>query len=215
MHLTEQERNSLVELVAQAESLTGAQLVTVVVGKSDSYDEAPWKAFALGAALAALAVAVALPRGWEVAVSTAHAAAIILGFGAAMALLTALLPWFARLFIERERREIEVAQFARSMFSSRGLGRTRGRLGVLILISLLERRATIVADDGFDGRVSPEDWQQVVARMTFLLRRRRPAGALRSGVQALQALLLEHGFLGPEELADLLPNAPIEMEEFQ
>lgn len=215
MHLTEQERNSLVELVAQAENCVGIQLVTVVVGKSDSYDEAPWKAFALGAALAALAVVVALPGGWEPAASAARAVAVVLGSGAILALLAVLLPPFARLFIEQRRRHTEVAQFAQSLFHSRGLGRTRGRTGILLLVSLFERQVAVLADDGFDGRIGPGDWQQIVARMTFLLRHHRPAGALRSGIQAVQALLLERGFLGPGVQADLLPDAPIEMEEGQ
>ncbi|MFN0040491.1 MAG: TPM domain-containing protein [Burkholderiales bacterium] len=213
MHLNDQERDSLVQLVAQTENRTGAQVVTAVVGKADSYAEAPWKAFALGAALSALATLLWLPGDWEPAETAARTAAVILGSGAILALLVVLLQPFARLFIDPLRRETEVRQFAQSLFYSRDLAGTRGRTGLLILVSLIERRVTILADKGFDSRISPDDWHQIVQRMTPFLQRRRPAGALRTGIQALQVLLLERGFFGPGLLTDEIADTPLEMRE--
>ena len=56
MVLTAQERQEINELAQQFETATGAQAVAAVIGKADDYPDIPWKAFALGAALAALAV---------------------------------------------------------------------------------------------------------------------------------------------------------------
>lgn len=44
--------------VAEVEKRTGVQIVVAVIEKSDSYPELPWKAFALGAAVAGLAVSL-------------------------------------------------------------------------------------------------------------------------------------------------------------
>ena len=91
MRMTEQDRTSIAARVAVLEARTGTQVVTAVVGKSDSYPEAPWKAFALGAAAAAL-LACRICRsaaGGEPAESPIQRrhVLVILGSGAILALL--------------------------------------------------------------------------------------------------------------------------------
>jgi putative membrane protein len=185
-----------------------------VVGKSDSYPEAPWKAFALGAAFSSLASVAwsLLAEDWAAGASALHVATVILGGGAVLALLSALLPSVASLFIDGLRREAEVTQYAQSLFFTKGLDRTRGRIGVLLLVSLFERKVVILADDGFEGRIGARDWQRLADRMTLLLGHRSVAGALNAGLDGLQALLLEHGFLGTGSTADELPNAVLQMK---
>ena len=80
------------------------------------------------------------------------------------------MPAFARLFLRAARRDVEVRQYAQSLFLTRGLFGTRDRTAVLILISLFERRIEILPDVGLHGRVSETDWQTVIARMTPHLR---------------------------------------------
>ena len=58
MHLTEQEQRQINELVAEVEAKSGARMPVAVIGKADAYPEIPWKAFAVGAAVAALFVMV-------------------------------------------------------------------------------------------------------------------------------------------------------------
>jgi putative membrane protein len=212
MYLTEQARQDVTAMVAETEAKTGAQVMTVVVGKSDSYPEAPWKAFALGAALTALPAIALLPRDWDPAVAAFLGAVAVLGGGASLALLATLIPAFGRFFIDVLRAETEAMHFAQAQFFSRGLGRTRGRLGVLILVCLFERKVVILADDGFDGRVGPRDWQDIADRMTPLLRARRIRGALRTGLERLGALLLERGFVGSGTPNVNLPDAPVQMK---
>ena len=208
MPLTEQERTLIASRVAALEARTGAQVVTAVIGKSDSYPEAPWKAFALGAATAALACVA-----WQIGVGdwpadtdrTGHVL-VILGSGAFLALLAVLYLPFARWFVDRTRREVEVTQFAQSLFFRRGLDRTRGRTGILLLVSLFERRVVILADEGFDGRVGAPDWGAVTRRVSLLLRHRATVVALRAGLEAIEALLLERGFAS-HGAQDELPDA--------
>jgi len=57
-NLSDQERQKLDRRIADVEKRTGAQIVLAVVERSDVHAELPWKAFALGAALAGLAVIV-------------------------------------------------------------------------------------------------------------------------------------------------------------
>ena len=214
MQLTEQERSEITSRVAALESRTGTQVVTAVVGKSDSYAEAPWKAFALGTGVAALACATwqLAAGGWSADASrTWHVLVILIG-GAFLALLAVLHSPFARLFVDRIRRDVEVLQFAQSQFFQRGLDRTRGRVGILVLVSLFERKVVILADEGFDGRIDAADWAALTGRITFLLRHTGTATALRTGLASLEAMLLERGFYGPGT-GNELPNAVVEVRD--
>ncbi len=214
MRLSEEEQSLLSGRVAGLEARTGAHAVAAVIGKSDSYPEAPWKAFALGAALAALYAAARslIAYDWEPGESALEHAVVILGSGAVLALLAVLFEPFSRLFTDRRRRDLEVTQYAKALFFDRGLDRTRGRIGILLLVSLFERKVVILADDGFEARIDRDDWQRLTDRMTLLLGRGNAAGALHAGLEGLEALLLERGYRVDESTADELPNAVLHLK---
>jgi putative membrane protein len=201
------ESAALEEAIARLEAQTGVQLVTAVIGKADSYVELPWKAFALGTAVAALALVVAdaLSPRWSGADDALIFAVAILGAGAASALLTVAAPPYARLFLRATRRDLEVRHYAQAFFLRRELFATRGRNGLLLLVSLFERKVEILPDVGLHARFDAADWRTVIDAMTPLLRERRCFGALQQGVTRLQALLLRKGMSaapGGNELAD-------------
>jgi len=150
--------------------------------------------------------------GWSVDASPTGHVLVILGSGAFLALLTILFSPFARLFIDRTRRDVEVTQFAQSLFFRRGLDRTRGRVGILLLISLFERKVVILADEGFDGRVDVPDWGALTSRITLLLRHATIPMAMRAGLEGMEAILLERGFTGPG-LANDMPDGVLEIED--
>jgi len=198
--------------VARLESRTGIQIVPAVVGRSDTYPEIPWHAFAAGAAFSALMLVVAdrLRPAWVTSQTAVLHATIVLAAGAVCTLAAAFIAPVARLFLRAIRAEEEVRQYAESMFLRRGLVATRGRTGLLLLVSLFERRIEIVADAGFDGRVTAADWQAVIARMTPHLAGRRPFAALRDALAAIDDLLMAKGFRGSDAAINELPDAAIE-----
>lgn len=208
MQLSEQDKDRLAARVAALEAMTGAQVVTALVARSDSYPEAPWKAFALGTAAAAMFAAACslLARDWEAGQSALYNAVAILGCGVTLALLAIFVAPLARLFTGRLRCSVEVGQHARSLFFDRGLDRTRGRVGILLLVSLFERQVVLLADDGFEGRVGDADWQELTQRVTFLLRHGGAIGALQAALEGLEALLLSRGFRG-DGSANELPDS--------
>lgn len=214
MYLTRSEADTIEQRTASLEAHAGVQVITAVVGKADVYAELPWRAFALGSVLAALATVVAdwLRPDWV----SAHAALLhvvtILGVGAASALLAIVVPAYARWFLAASRRDAEVRQYAESMFLRKALFATRGRNGILVLVCLFERKVEILADTGLHRRVSEAEWRPVIARMTPLLRERRFAEALQEGLAATEELLAAKGLkarvgAGAE---NELPDRPID-----
>jgi uncharacterized membrane protein len=183
--------------VGELESAYGVEVVTVVVGKSDVYPETVWKAFALGAALTGLIVAVhdLLRPPWTTGSSALWPAVAMLGIGALWALGAVFVPAFARLFLRKSRAELEVAQFAEVQFLQRELFATPTRNAVLILVSLLEQRVVIRADMGLRDKVTVAQWDGVIARMLPALRVGTPGAAMLAGLAALRELFAAGGFV--------------------
>ena len=214
MPLTEQDRTNVAARAGELEARTGTQVVAAVVAKSDSYPEAPWKAFTLGAVTAGLACVIwqLTGHGWSAEASETGHVLVILGGGALLALSTILNAPLARLFVDRVRRDVEATQYAQALFFRRGLDRTRRRVGILLFVSLFERKVVIVADAGFDGHIDAHDWEALTGRITLLLRHTTVAIALRAGLDAMEAMLLERGFAG-SGTSDELPDVLLEEED--
>lgn len=189
--LTSEERKQLDQQVAEAEKRTGAQIVLAVVERSDVYAELPWKAFALGAAAAGLAIAVLdlLRPEWHTSTAVLLSVTVTLIAGAACALACVGLPGFARLFLDANRAEVEARQYAESLFLSREVFATRGRTGVLLLVSLFEHQVIMLPDAGLSKRLGRDATQTIIGRMTPLLASGQVAKAFAAGLAGLEASL--------------------------
>jgi putative membrane protein len=210
--LTRTEADAIEARTAALEAHAGVQIVTAVVGKADHYVELPWKAFALGAVFAALAVVIAdwLRPDWVGAhVALLHVLAI-LSAGLVSALLAIYMPAYARLFLTNQRRDSEVRHCAQSMFLRRELFNTRGRNGILVLVCLFEHKVEILADTGLHGRVGEPQWRSVIARMAPALAAGRIAEALLQGLARLDEILREKGPKPEPGTMNELGDGPIE-----
>ena len=198
--------------VARVEARTGVQIVTAVVARADSYAELPWIAFALGAALAALAVVVVdrLAPDAAIAHGIVVAAVALLAAGGASALAAALVPGYARLFLRPSVSARKVRRCAQSLFQRREVAKTRARTGVLMLVCKFERRVEILPDAGLYGRVGAQDWERIAAAMAPFARQRRFADALHAGVTLAGQMLAARGFARRAGGADELPDGSIE-----
>ena len=201
--------------VASLERARGVEVVTASIAKADVYPELPWRAGALAASITALVVAIGdvLRPDWATSTTLLVALAMVMLVGAGVALAAIFVPPFARLFLARARRDVEVRQFAQSFFLERQLFRTRKRQGILILVARFEHRVELIADIGFDGRIAAAEWGSVIPPMVPLLREGRADDALIAGLDALDALLASRGFAGDGMPANELPDATMHEDE--
>lgn len=92
---------------------------------------------------------------------------------------------------------------ASAAFAEHGLRRTRERTGILILVSLLEHRVVVLADDGVNRRLAPgHGWQEVVEAVL---------GGIRGG-ELVEGLLAAIDRCG-EVLTGPLPARPDDLDE--
>ena len=96
---------------------------------------------------------------------------------------------------------------AEEVFSQLRVWDTRANNGVLLYLLLAERRIEIVADRGFRGLVTPEQWRGACLLVEERLRAGEFEEAVVQGVQALSALVEAHfprlpGYVDENELPD-------------
>ena len=210
MYISNEQADSIKALTEQLERRTGVELVAMIVDKCDTYPEIPWKAFAFTASISVfcLLLQAFIRPSWIIADREIFMALTILGTGAAAALLTLFWPFFARLFLDDIRATGETEQYARSQFLEREIFRTQERSGILLLVSLFERKVVILPDKGIQHRMAQETLANVIAQMTEPLHYGKFFEALRDGLAALEESLTKAGFKGspgaPDQISDEL-----------
>lgn len=173
--------------VAAAERRTVGEILPVVVERSDPHPGAEWLA-ALTFLLAGSSLLIAwLPfrqPGWLLLAQLSIGA---LGYGLARAL-----PGLKRLFIVEAHATAVAEEQAFQEFYRNGLHRTENATGVLLFVSLLERRAIVMADEGIHRRVGPDFWVETNRAVLEGIRRGSLKDGLLTGVERVGARLAEH-----------------------
>ncbi len=197
------DRLRLERAVLEAERGTAGEIVVVVVHACDEYGSAGWR---LGVALAALAflglwlLAPPLPA-WVYL--TAQAAALLAGHGAAR------LDPVRRRLLPPDLVETRVAGRARRAFAEHGLTRTAHRTGILVFVTLLERRVVVLADEGIDRALTEgESWEEIVRLAVEGLRSGDAARGLEAAVRRCGEILAAHHPPPPDD-RDELPVAVV------
>lgn len=180
--------------VAAAEAESAGEIVPYVVAASDPYPGAAWKGAAFGSLAGAL-LAWALHRWggywgghllfWMVLPPAA---------GAALAFLAVhLLPPLRRGLAGAELIELRTRRRAAAAFLEQEVFRTADRVGILVFVSLFERRVVVLADSGIHARVEEGEWDAIVSRIAGGIRRGETEAALVAGVRECGELLARHG----------------------
>lgn len=158
---TPEEQERIRQAVIRAETDTSGEIATMVVSRSDSYREAETLASVLGAALLAFLVAIATQH---VTIWTYLPMTLLLYVPARR--FVAVVPALKRPFISTLRLREAVKERAVRAFYEKGLYRTKDETGILIFISLFERKVWILGDRGINERIPVDTWQNLVAILT-------------------------------------------------
>jgi putative membrane protein len=194
--------------VHAAEGRTAGEIVPYVVAASDDYPEAGWRGATLGALVAAAAAALVhelagLWGGWFAAWVVAPPL-----LGAVAGLIAAsYVPAVRRRLIHDATVDLNVRRRADQAFLHEEVFRTRDRTGILVFLSLLERRVVVLADKGIAAAVEQREWDSIVAGIVSGIRAGRPAAALIDGIGACGALLEQRGVTIKPDDRDELSDA--------
>lgn len=203
--LTDEGKQALTAMIREIESRSCAEVVIAVRPASGSYLHADLLAGGMGA-LATLAFLLYSPWSFDLMWFLIDPSVA----GLAVGLVVSRLPRVRRLLTFPGMRTRQVEQAARAAFVEKRIHQTRGRTGLLIYISLLERQATLVADIGVEAAVPQDKWAEATAKITDTVRRGGDALAVAAAADDLASLLeltLERSDDDVNELADEVDTA--------
>ena len=115
------------------------------------------------------------------------------------------LPRIRVALLPRAARRAAAHRAAMAQFSIRGIARKQDRSGILIFVSLAERYARIIADDGIVSRVPQAEWQEAVDALIVHMRDGRIADGFIAAIDACGTVLTAH-FPRTETSRDELPD---------
>ena len=166
MSISAQDRERISDAVRAAEEKSSGEIVCVLAQTSSD-------ATALPVLIAAIA-ALTLP--WLLVAFTAMTVQRILSLqiAAFLVLLVVLcLPRIRVALMPRKVRRGIAYRAAMEQFTTRGISRKKDRCGILIFVSLAERYARIIADDGIAARVPQSEWQAAIDALVAHIREDR------------------------------------------
>lgn len=223
MRLTETDRALVAAAVTRAEADTDGEIVTIVAGQSDAYHDAAlhWSVLAMLLMLAVLAawpgiteaVHARLAGGWDEAASPTALLTIALVLATLGFLLGRLVTAWRPLRLALTPGATKARRARRRallLFQTSVAQRTRAATGVLLYLSLEERRAEIVADEAIHSRVEPEIWGDAMAALIGAVRDGRPGEGMAEAVARIGVVLHEH-FPRSHDDTNELPDRVIEL----
>ncbi|MCH7867197.1 MAG: TPM domain-containing protein [Myxococcales bacterium] len=189
------------EAIARAESQTSGEIVPLLVRRSSTVGHVPMLAMSL---LMLSAFMLDLPawlsewRGsepiWIVVLLLAAAA---LGYG--LSRLDAV----DRLLTPRPDQMRQVDLRAQIEFYELGMSQTDARTGVLLMVSLMEHRAVVLADHGISEKLDATIWQEVVDLMIDGVKGGDLAGGMCAAIERCGALLAPHFPIAADDANEL------------
>ncbi len=202
--------------VGAAERGSSGEIVTVVAERSDAYHDVGLH-YAVLAMLLVPALLAALPEaaidrglglftGWDETITRgALMASLFVALALAFLIVRYALAWvkLRMALTPRATKARRVRRRAVELFRAAAERRTTGRTGVLLYLSLLERRAEIVADEAIHAKVAPELWGEAMAALLEEVKAGRPADGMVRAVEMIGAVLAEHFPVGQGDANEL------------
>jgi putative membrane protein len=185
MHFTPEDYAAVSAAIRKAEAQTSGQIVCVLARSSSEYGYIP----ILWASVLALVMPWPLIHftPWSVQRIFLLQLVVFLVVGVVLALAPlrfALVP--------RAVRRARAHRAALEQFVVRGITRTKNRTGVLIFVSLAERYARIIADEGIAAKVHGSEWQAAIDALTAHMRDGRVVEGFIAAVERCGAVLAAH-----------------------
>ena len=223
LKLSDADHDKVSAAIAAAEADSNGEIVAVSTPLSDSYHDVAlhWALVPLFAVLAWAAIRPSalvwwynfLFGGWNPEPTLGQLFTLLMFFAAlkfTVALL--ILKWMPlRLALTpAATKHRRVRRRAVTVFRAAAERRTAGRTGILIYLSMGERRAEIVADEAILKVTDDSTWGDAMAALVEQVREGRPGDGICAAIEKVGAVLTEH-FPRSADDANEIPDKLIEL----
>jgi len=189
--ISAEDHDRIAEAIRAAELKTDGEIYCVVAHSSDGYFFPAAFTATIGLFVASLAVAYGLEAWWLTIRLPHFVLAQLLALASAFVLLW-LWPGLRIHFVPRRLRYQAAHANAVKQFLARNVHRTQARTGVLVFVSIAERYAEVVADEGINAKVGQHVWDGVVRDLTKHAGDDRLADGFIKAIGTVGAVLAEH-----------------------
>jgi putative membrane protein len=197
MVLTAEDHAVIAAAIGAAEKKTSGQLVCVLAHASSDYAHVPiiW------------ASALALLTPWPlIEFSEWSVQWIFLVQLVVFIVFAVIFSWMPLrlMLVPAAVRRARAHRMALEQFVVRRVAHTKNRSGVLIFVSLAERYARILADEGIAQKVHAAEWQAAIDALVSHMREGRVAAGFTAAIDRCGMVLAAHA--PPDDSANELPN---------
>lgn len=200
-YMDESAYEAVLTAVTRAEEITSGEIVAMIVRRSSFTAHVPFLMtcfFAAFGATAAYSVSRAFPDIWH----DGYFAVCLIAFSL-VGLLLARFPAIQRIVLSKQERANQVDQRAELEFYEAGLEKTQGKTGILLFVSLFERRAVVLADSGIHSKLPSNTWENVVSLLVSGIKAKDMSGGFSRAIDACGTVLSEHFPIAPDDVNEL------------
>jgi putative membrane protein len=208
-YLNHEQVLQITKAVAEAERKTSGEIVPMIVLRSSSIGHLP---FHVGLLLmtAALLVILGWEPGWFFAWKWQSLVGLtVFSFGAAF--LLSRFHVVQRWMIPDGDEEAQVWQRAQAEWALHKFHKTQARTGIMIFVSIMERKAVVLADEGIARHYPADTWKDIVSLLTGHLHRNEWVLGFTKAIEKCGEVLAKHlpaGPHNPNEVSDQLIIKP-------
>ena len=220
--ISDSDHDKVSAAIASAEAGTSGEILAVTAEQSDPYHDVGLH-YAIAVLFLVLAVFAVKPEwlswwwdrlvGWTTSPTLGELLTLLLGI--------ALLKFLAILFIMKwmplrlaltpgPTKTRRVRRRAIILFKTAAERRTAGRTGILIYLSMAERRAEIIGDEAITARTDPDTWAKAMTAMLTEVRSGRPAEGVCAAIEHVGRILAADFPRSPKDKNEI-PDKLIEL----
>jgi len=208
--------------VAQAEKTTSGEIALAAIYQSDSYAFVELFIAFCTAFIAFFILFLCSTPIWELLERTVwfpspQQLTAVIGIAAALIVLVTYflvnIPTIDRFIVPDKLKTRRVYARALQHFVESGVYKTAAHTGILIFVSVLERKVFVFADSGITEKVPQAEWDRICKIMTGGLKAHKAAQAFISAAEECGKILQRHFPNNKEDNPNELPDGLVVLEE--
>lgn len=185
--ISQTEKEAIAQLIEEAEINTDSELVPMIVNKSHNYPAAHFRCAIVVSFIFSLILYFS-----PLSIINPIYFLLIQIPGLLVGYLLASISFIARIFITKEEIDTEVNQRAIEAFYDHNLHYTDRHNGVLIFISLFERKIKIITDVAVKQKIEVTQWDLIISQFSAHAKSENYVEALKSVITTSSKLLEAH-----------------------
>jgi putative membrane protein len=178
------------EMVAQAEKTTAGEIVPIIVRRSSTIGYLP---YLLTLMMLVVLFIFEVPQNLMLASWNLHLVLflmVVICFLLSNVLARSI--WVQRLMVPKSDQTFQVEARALLEFYQTGIVNTKARTGILLFLSVMERKAVVLADEAIAQKLPPETWQKICQEMVEGIRSGSVAEGLGQAITHCGKILAQH-----------------------